>query len=41
MRFHNGIRRINKIDGLKGKARKAYARAVRRAGKREVADALR
>jgi hypothetical protein len=41
VKFHNGVRRINKVDGMKGKARKAHSRAVRRAGKKEVADALR
>jgi hypothetical protein len=38
MKFHDGVRRINKVDGMK---RKAHSRSVRRAGKREVADALR
>jgi hypothetical protein len=41
MKFHDGVRRINKVDGMKRKARKAHSRSVRRAGKREVADALR
>ena len=40
MKHHNGIRRINKVDGGKGRARRTYARAIRRAGKREVREAL-
>lgn len=36
MKQHDGTRRINKVDGGKGRARKAHSRAVRRAGKREV-----
>jgi hypothetical protein len=31
MKHHNGVRRVNKLDGGKGKARKAHSRAVRRA----------
>jgi hypothetical protein len=32
MKHHNGVKRINKLDGGKGKARKAHSRAVRRVG---------
>lgn len=36
MKHHNGVKRTNKLDGGKGKARKAHSRAVRRAGKVRV-----
>jgi hypothetical protein len=36
MKHHDGMRRINKVDGGKGRARRAHSRAVRRAGKRIV-----
>jgi hypothetical protein len=39
VKHHDGAKRINKVDGGKGKARKAHSRAVRRAGKVEVAHA--
>lgn len=36
MKHHDGIKRVNKMDGGKGRARKAHSRAVRRAGKTDI-----
>jgi hypothetical protein len=36
MKHHDGEKRINKVDGGKGRARKQYHKALRQTGKRQA-----
>jgi hypothetical protein len=41
MKFHDGEKRVNKVDGLKRRERRRYHKATRKASKRIVRRALR
>jgi hypothetical protein len=40
MKFHNGKRRINKVDGGKKRAKKQYHKKIREADKEEVSTPI-
>ncbi len=40
MKFHNGSKRVNKLDGGKAKAKKQYHKSLRKASASEIYKAL-